>query len=117
MAMTDIPQKLQDQLTRFEQLKGQLQVVISQRGEIETRKKESETALKALEEHGSGEIYRQIGGIMLGVEDKDGLMEELKEDVETLNVRFSSLQKQENQLREMYEKLGEELNEALRGYQ
>ena len=110
-----IPQDIQEKLGRFEQLKAQLQIIMGQRSEMEAKGKELEDAASALTGNGKGEVYRRIGDLMFKVDDSDALRKELEEDRETLSVRLSSMQKQETSLKEMYEKLGTEINEALKG--
>ncbi|MFO8050279.1 MAG: prefoldin subunit beta [Thermoplasmatota archaeon] len=112
-----IPKEIQEKLGRFEQLKAQLQVVMGQRSEMEARVKELDDAVSALSEKGNGEIYRKVGDLMFKVEDKGSLEKEMVEEKETLSVRLSSLKKQEDNMKEMYEELGSEINESLKGYQ
>ena len=117
MAMPNIPQDLQEKLAQFEQLKQQLQMVISQRGEMEARKREVAMSIEALKGHKGGDVFRQVGGLLLKVDDIEALRKDLEEEAETIGVRVSSMEKQESQIKKMYESLGSELNEALRGYQ
>ena len=117
MAMPNIPQDLQEKLAQFEQLKQQLQMVISQRGEMEARKREVAMSIEALKGHKGGDVFRQVGGLLLKVDDIEALRKDLEEEAETMEVRVSSMEKQEAQIKQMYESLGSELNEALRGYQ
>lgn len=112
-----IPQDIQEKLGQFEQLKAQLQMVMGQRSELEARLKEMEDAIEALGSSGTQEIYRRVGDLMFKVDDGESLKKEMEEDKETLSVRLSSIQKQEASIKEMYEKLGAEINESLKGYQ
>jgi prefoldin beta subunit len=111
-----IPKELQEKLTQFEQVKAQLQMVMTQRGEIEARSREIEEAVKALEKRKEGDVFRRVGDLLIKVEDTDSLLEELKEEKETLDVRVGSMENQEKGLKEMYEKMGSEINDALKGY-
>lgn len=112
-----IPRKIQDQLGRFEQVKAQLQMVIAQRGDMEARKKDMESALSALEGNSGSDVYKRAGDILIKVEDVASLRASLKDELETAGIRMNSMEKQEKSLREMYETLGKELNEALGKYQ
>lgn len=109
------PKEIQEKITNFEQIKMQLQGVMAQRGEIEARKKEIDSSVKALEERKDGDIYKRVGDLLIKVEDAGALLGELKEEAETMDVRLNSLQSQETNLKEMYEKLGKEINESLKG--
>ncbi|HHD15153.1 MAG TPA: prefoldin subunit beta [Euryarchaeota archaeon] len=110
-----IPKELQEKIANFEQLKTQLQMIISQKGELDARKREIDASVEALAENKEGEVYRRIGDILIKVRDRDALTAELKEESETLGVRLKSLESQEKTAREMYENLGREINESLKG--
>jgi prefoldin beta subunit len=112
-----IPRKIQDQLGRFEQIKSQLQLTIAQRNEIDARKRDLESAIAALEARKEGDVYRRAGELLLKVEEVGKLLSDLKDDLETTSIRLNSVDKQEKALRDMYEGLGKELNEALKDYQ
>ncbi len=111
-----IPKDLQDKLTRFEQVKAQLQILMTQKGEMDAHKRELKEAVKALESRKEGDVFRRIGDLLVKVDDIDKLLEDMKEEMETMNARLSSMDKQEKSTKEMYEKLGSEINEALKGY-
>jgi prefoldin beta subunit len=112
-----IPKDLQEKLAKFEQVKGQLQIMINQKGEMDARKREIDEALKALEARKEGDVYRRIGDLLIKVEDTDALFKELTEETETMAVRIGSMDNQEKSLKEIYEKMANEINEALKGYQ
>jgi len=110
-----VPPEIQEKLNNFEQLKSQLQMIMSQRGEMEARKKEMDASIDALEGSKDEDVFKKVGDILVKVSDKDKLVGELKEESETLGVRVNSLETQEKSAKELYEKLGQELNEALKG--
>jgi prefoldin beta subunit len=109
------PKELQDKISNFEQIKNQLQVILSQKAEMEAKRKEIRTSLEALNQHEEGDIFRRVGDLLLKVDDKKSLVNEMEEEAETLDVRIKSMGSQEKSLREMYEKLGKEINESLKG--
>jgi len=111
-----IPVEVQEKLAKFDQLKAQLQMVIAQRTEMGTRKRELESALEVLKARKKGEVYRRVGDLMIKVEDVGSLSKEMGEELETLSVRLGSIENQERTLKDMYEKLGKELNDSLKGY-
>jgi prefoldin beta subunit len=110
-----VPKDIQEKLNNFEQLKSQLQMIMSQRGEMEARKKEIDASIEALENSKDSDVFRKVGEILIKVNDTKSLLDELKEDSETLGVRVSSMESQEKSVKELYETLGKELNEALKG--
>jgi len=111
-----IPKDLQDKLTRFEQVKAQLQMVMTQKGEMDAHHREMKEAVKALESSAGGDVFRRIGDLLIKVDDIDVLKKEMKEELETMEARLTSMDKQEKSIKEMYEKLGSEINDALKGY-
>ena len=110
-----VPKEIQDKLANFEQLKQQLQMIMAQRGELDARKKETDSSIEALENLEDGDVYRRVGDLLIKVNDRKDLLKELKEEAETLGVRVKSLETQEKTAKEMYESLGKEINEALKG--
>ncbi len=111
-----VPQEIQEKLTQFEQVKSQLQMVMTQKGEMDARKREIDEAVKALETRKEGDVFRRVGDLLIKVEDTDALLKELQEEAETLGVRVGSMENQEKSMKEMYEKMGTEINESLKGY-
>lgn len=114
---TQIPQNVQEKLQRFEQLRSQLQMIMAQKSEAEAKKKEMEAAVEALGKREEGDVFKRVGDLLFKVKDVDSLNNEMKDELETLTVRLNSMSKQEENMKNMYEQLGNELNEALKGYQ
>jgi len=111
----EIPQQLQDQIARLQQLRSQLQMIVQQRQQVEIRLKELEHAIEEVEKlEGKGEIYRSIGSLLIKVENKDKLLEELKEDKETYKLRKTTLEKQEERIKEKLSELQNRLEDALK---
>lgn len=111
----EIPQQLQDQIARLQQLRSQLQMIVQQRQQVEIRLKELEHAIEEVEKlEGKGEIYRSIGSLLIKVENKDKLLEELKEDKETYELRKTTLEKQEERIKEKLSELQNRLEDALK---
>ncbi len=109
------PKEIQEKLANFEQLKSQLQAIMSQKGEIEVRKKELDSSIDALKKRDDGDVFRRVGDILIKVKDTETLVKELEEESETLGVRIRSLSSQEKNAKEMYEKLANEINESIKG--
>ena len=111
----EIPQQLQDQVARLQQLRSQLQMIVQQRQQVEARLKELEHAIEEVEKlEGKGEIYRSIGSLLIKVENKDKLLEELKEDKETYELRKSTLERQEERIKERLSELQSRLEDAIK---
>jgi len=111
----EISQQLQDQIARLQQLRSQLQMIVQQRQQVEIRLKELEHAIEEVEKlEGKGEIYRSIGSLLIKVENKNKLLEELKEDKETYELRKTTLEKQEERIKEKLSELQNRLEDALK---
>ncbi len=110
--MNSISPQLQNQINQYQQLQQQIQAVTTQRMQMESQLKElkhtSEELAKA-----KGAVYRNVGGIMFEVTDKEELAVELEDSVETMEIRVRGLKNQESSLKEKYEALGQSINAAM----
>ncbi|RLF71588.1 MAG: prefoldin subunit beta [Thermoplasmata archaeon] len=114
MAGIPLPPKLQDRLTQYEQIKSQLEVVLNQRVQLETLQRETESALNELKDLEEGsKVYKGAGSLLIEVKDPVKLKEELKEELESLQVRITSLKKQEETLRKKMEELAQWINQEI----
>ena len=112
--MKDISPKLQNQIAQYQQLQNQLQVLASQRMQLEAKLREVEGTLEELNKlSGETPIYKSIGMLLVRQDDRETLKKELEEHKETLTVRVKSLQKQEKALSGRYEDLATKIQSAL----
>ncbi len=112
----ELPPQLQNQIVQLQQMQQQLQVIATQRLQLEAKEREIENTLEELEKaKDDTTIYKSIGTLLIKAEDKDDLKKELNEHKETIGVRMKTLKKQENTLNERYQSLGEKLSDALKG--
>ena len=114
--MKEISPQLQNQIAQYQQLQQQLQVLASQRLQLEAKLREVEGTLEELEKVSADvPIYKSIGMLLVRQDDRVSLKTELEEHKETLSIRVKSLQKQEKSLSERYEQLGEKIQHSLGG--
>ena len=114
----EIPQQIQDQIARLQQLRSQLQMIVQQRQQVEIRLRELEHAIEEVEKvKGNGEIYRSIGSLLVKVDDKNKLLNDLKEEKETYELRKTTLEKQEERTRERLTELQKKLENAIKSTQ
>lgn len=112
--MREISPQLQNQINQFRQLQQQLQVVTAQRVQLETRLKEVEVTLEELERaKEKTPIYKSIGSLLIKANSKDEIRKELEDHRETLSIRVKTLTKQEKSLAERYERMQQQLSQAL----
>lgn len=114
--MKEIPPQIQNQLAQFQQLQQNLQVIATQRLQLEARLREIDATLNEFERlKEDATIYRNIGNLLVKVEDKAALKKELEEQKETLSIRVKTLEKQEKSLGDRYERLQAQLSQVLGG--
>lgn len=100
---------------RLQQLQQTLQVVVTQKQQLELELSETEKALSELEKITDDvPVYKSVGSILLKAE-RQGLMGELKERKELLNSRVAVLGRQEERTRERMKELQERLQQRLKG--
>jgi len=112
--MKEISPQLQNQIAQYQQLQNQLQVIGSQRVQLDAKLREIEQTLEELNKlSGDTPIYKSIGMLLVRQDDREALKKELEEHKETLTIRVKSLQKQEKALSERYEDLAAKIQAAL----
>ncbi len=110
--MNGISPQLQNQITQFQQVQQQLQAVSTQKMQYDAQKRELTRTLEELAAS-TGAVYKSAGSLLIKVDDRDALKGELEESVEMMDVRISSLERQENSLKEKYQVLQEAINAAM----
>ncbi len=112
--MKEISPQLQNQIAQYQQLQNQLQVLASQRVQLEAKLREIEGTLEELNKlTGETPVYKSIGMLLIRQDDREALKKELEEHKETLTIRVKSLQKQEKSLSGRYEDLAGKIQAAL----
>lgn len=114
--MREISPQMQNQIAQYQQLQQQLQVLATQRVQLEAKLREIELTLKELEKIGpETTVYKSIGTILVRAEDRESLKKELEDHKETISIRVKSIQKQEKSLGDRFEQLHQKITEALGG--
>lgn len=110
---TQLPPKIQEKLTRLQQLQNTLQQLLLQKQRLDLELSESERALKTLEDVPLGvKVYKSAGAILVEKK-KEDVVKELKERLEFLELRSKVLTKQEGNTRERLTSLQESLQKDL----
>jgi prefoldin beta subunit len=113
-----LPPKIQNQLTQFEQVRQQLQLLTTQRIQIDSQLRELASALEELDKSGkSAVIYKRVGAILVKVDNKKDLTTQMTEQKETFDVRMKTLERQEKQLKERYSELQKEISKAVQEFE
>ena len=93
-----------DPRERIQMLAGQLQNTMQQVQTVDTQIREIQATISALEvQDKSRPVYRQIGPLLLEVEDRIVLKDELESSMNTLSEHLQKLQQSEIEIRELYE--------------
>ncbi|ASI99709.1 prefoldin subunit beta [Thermococcus celer] len=112
--MQNIPPQVQAMLGQLEGYQQQLQLVIQQKQKVQLELTEAKKALEEIEKVEEGTtIYKTVGTLIVKT-DKARAVEELKEKVETLEVRLNALDRQEKKLNEKLKELTAKIQAALR---
>lgn len=110
--MNGISPQLQNQISQYQQVQQQLQNVMTQKSQMESQRRELQRTVEELAK-AEGDVYRNVGMLLVKVSDKAALKDELEESLETLGIRVKSLERQEKDLGDRYESLGEAINRAM----
>ena len=93
-----------DPRERIQMLAGQLQNTMQQVQTVDTQIREIQATISALEvQDKSRPVYRQIGPLLLEVEDRIVLKDELEPSMKTLSEHLQKIQQSEIEIRELYE--------------
>ncbi len=113
-----LPAKVQNQLTQFEQVRQQIQLLTTQRIQIESQLRELNNALEEMDKSAKNAIiYKKVGAIFVKADDKKALKDSLKEQKETFDVRMKTLERQEKQLKDRYADLQREISKAVQEFE
>ena len=109
-----LPPKVQERLLRLQQLQQTLQVVLSQKQQLELELTEVDQAISELEKlDDTTVIFKSIGSLLVKAK-RPKVSTELTERKELLNTRITVLGKQEERLRTQAKNLQTKLQQDLR---
>lgn len=113
--MQNIPPQVQQMLGQLESYQQQLQLVVQQKQKVQLDLNDARKALEEIEKVGEDTpVYKTVGTLILRTE-KSKAVEELREKIETLEVRLKALERQEQKLNETLKELTQKIQGALRG--
>jgi prefoldin beta subunit len=107
---------LQDKLEQAQKLQGELEVIVSQRYQLELSLKEVEKSLEELNKvDENAPIYKHVGSILVKAKSKDEVKKELEEKKDMLELRIKAVQRQQELLQKKYEEIQREFAAAYGG--
>ena len=114
MAEEEMSQQITDQINRLQQMRMQLQMIMQQRQQVEMRLKETEDALEELEKADEKTpIYKSVGAVLIKTKGRNEITKELKSNKESLDLRKTTLEKQEGRTKEKLNELQSKVQNAL----
>jgi prefoldin beta subunit len=114
MAEEELSPQIQDQINRLQQLRSQIQMISQQRQQVELRLREIDEALEELKKtEGKAPIYKSIGAILVKTKGKSEVEKELKSNKESLELRKTTLEKQESRSIEKLNEIQTKVQSAL----
>ena len=115
MAEEGLSPQLQDQINRLQQIRTQVQILAQQRQQIEMQLKDTEEALQEIEKATEKTpIYKSVGAILIKTKSKAEIKNELSSNKESLELRKSTLEKQESRSREKLAEIQSKVENALK---
>ncbi len=112
--MQNIPPHVQALLGQLESYQAQLQIIVQQKQKIQLDLNEAKKALEEIEKlPEDAVIYKSMGSLIVKTK-KEEALKELKEKIETLEVRLNALGRQEKKLSEKIKELTSKIQVALR---
>ena len=107
--------QLQDQINRLQQARAQLQMISQQRQQVDLQLKETEEAIKEVEAvTEKTPIYKSIGALLIKTKGKSDISKELAASKESLELRKTTLEKQEGRSRERLTEMQSKIESALK---
>ena len=114
MAEEEMSQQITDQINRLQQMRMQLQMIVQQRQQVEIRLKEIEEALGEVEKADEKTpIYKSVGAVLIKSKGKSEITKELKSNKESLDLRKTTLEKQEGRTKEKLNELQSKVQNVL----
>ena len=110
----DVPPQLREQLSQFQNLQQQMQLLAQQKAQFELQSKELQKAGEALADaDDQTPIYRSVGAFLIQTQGKGAVLKEIDDDAETLGVRIKNLERQESRLKESLTELQSKIQAGL----
>ena len=109
----DMPQNVQEQLNQFQQVQQQAQSIAMQKQTVSLQINEAKKALDELSKTSDDqEVYKTAGPLLIKTT-KDETESELKDNIEMLEIRQKTIEKQEKRISSRLEELQASLQAAM----
>jgi len=108
----NISPEIQQKLVEFQEAQQQGKMLMSQKYQLEMQLNESKAAISELEKSENAEVHKAVGQILIK-SDKDTIVKELKEKMDTLEVRLKSIGTQEKKITDNLKSIQDRLQSVL----
>lgn len=109
----ELSPQAQNQLAQLQQIQAQSQALAGQKGQMKNLLNETEAALTELEKMPEdGVVYKNVGEILIK-SDVPSTKESLVEKKETLALRTTAIERQEERINERFKQLEEQLKQSM----
>ncbi|MCL5730918.1 MAG: prefoldin subunit beta [Candidatus Thermoplasmatota archaeon] len=106
-------ESLQNQLRQIQQFEVQLEETAAQKYQLEVKIREVEKTIKEMESlKDDSPLYKMVGNIMYKVDDRNKLLEELKEQKELSQIRIKTLERQQKTLEDKLTELDQSMKKS-----
>ena len=112
--MQNIPENIQQELMQFQQLQSQYQIIVNQLQSMKMEINETELALSELSKTENPVVYKSIGSILIKSEKAD-MLDDLNKKKESIGIRITTIEKQEDRVKKKLEEMQKNLQKALGG--
>lgn len=109
----ELSPQAQNQLAQLQQIQAQAQALSSQKAQMKNLLNETEAALAELENMSDDDVvYKNVGEILIK-SDVPSTKESLNEKKETLGLRTTAIERQEERINERFKQLEEQLKQSM----
>ncbi|MCL4314449.1 MAG: prefoldin subunit beta [Candidatus Thermoplasmatota archaeon] len=106
-------ESLQNQLRQIQQFEVQLEETAELFNQLEVKIREVEKTIKEMESlKDDSPLYKMVGNIMYKVDDRNKLLEELKEQKELSQIRIKTLERQQKTLEDKLTELDQSMKKS-----
>lgn len=107
----ELSQQMQKKLADYQTLQQQLQLIAGQKQQLDFQTKEIERTLEELEKiDDKNVIYKSIGSLLVKADNKEKIVNELKEQKEVFEVKAKTLEKQIERMKSKLQELQQEIS-------
>ena len=111
----DIPKNVQEQLSQFQQLQQQAQLIATQKHTNDIQIQETQSAIDELKKTDKdNDVFKTAGNLLIKV-DYDEITEELEDKLETYKLRQQTMGRQEDRVMKKLQEMQASIEKTMKG--